>query len=89
LKEAQDSGTFPLSIALSGFGDLAKQDGNYVEKTSLKGTYTIGDWGVQISSLTPHSGTGGARSRWIAARIWLNRSPLTVTSASWKVIARA
>ena len=52
LKEAQDSGTFPLSIALSGFGDLAKQDGNYVEKTSLKGTYTIGDWGVQISSLT-------------------------------------
>jgi len=52
LKEAQDSGTFPLSIALSGFGDLAKQDGNYVEKTSLKGTYTIGDWGVQITSLT-------------------------------------
>ena len=52
LKEAQDSGTFPLSIALSGFGDLAKQDGNYVEKTSIKGTYTIGDWGVQITSLT-------------------------------------
>jgi outer membrane receptor protein involved in Fe transport len=52
LKEAQNSGTFPLSIALSGFGDLAKQDGNYVEKTSLKGTYTIGDWGVQITSLT-------------------------------------
>ena len=52
LKEAQDSGSFPLSIALSGFGDLAKQDGNYVEKTSLKGTYTIGDWGVQITSLT-------------------------------------
>ena len=51
LKEAQDSGTFPLSIALSGFGDLAKQDGNYVEKTSIKGTYTIGDWGVQITSL--------------------------------------
>ncbi|MDC3288851.1 TonB-dependent receptor [Gammaproteobacteria bacterium] len=52
LKEAQDSGTFPLSIALSGFGDLAKQDGNYVEKTSIKGTYTIGDWGIQITSLT-------------------------------------
>ena len=52
LKEAQDSGTFPLSISLSGFGDLAKQDGNYVEKTSIKGTYTIGDWGVQITSLT-------------------------------------
>ncbi|MDA9621797.1 TonB-dependent receptor [Gammaproteobacteria bacterium] len=52
LKEAQESGTFPLSIALSGFGDLAKQDGNYVEKTSIKGTYTIGDWGVQITSLT-------------------------------------
>jgi len=52
LKEAQDSGTFPLNIALSGFGDLAKQDGNYVEKTSIKGTYTIGDWGVQITSLT-------------------------------------
>jgi len=52
LKEAQDSGSFPLSIALSGFGDLAKQDGNYVEKTSIKGTYTIGDWGVQITSLT-------------------------------------
>ena len=52
LKEAQDSGTFPLSIALNGFGDLAKQDGNYVEKTSIKGTYTIGDWGVQITSLT-------------------------------------
>ena len=52
LKEAQDSGTFPLSIALSGFGDLAKQDGNYVEKTSIKVTYTIGDWGVQITSLT-------------------------------------
>ena len=51
LKEAQDSGTFPLNIALSGFGDLAKQDGNYVEKTSIKGTYTIGDK-VQITSLT-------------------------------------
>ena len=52
LQEAQDSGTFPLSIGLSGFGDLAKQDGNYVEKTSIKGTYTIGDWGLQVTSLT-------------------------------------
>jgi hypothetical protein len=36
-----------------------------------------------------HAGTGGERSRWMAARMRLNRSPLTVTSASWRVIARA
>ena len=36
-----------------------------------------------------HAGTGGERSRWMAARMRLNRSPLTATSASWKVIARA
>jgi outer membrane receptor protein involved in Fe transport len=52
LEDAQNSGVIPFDIALSGFGDLAKQDGNYVEKTSVKATYTIGDWGVQLSSLT-------------------------------------
>lgn len=36
-----------------------------------------------------HVGTGGARSRWMAAMVRVNRSPLTATSASWKVMARA
>ena len=34
-----------------GFGDLAGLDGNYTEKTTIKGSYRIGDWGVQVSSL--------------------------------------
>ena len=36
-----------------------------------------------------HVGTGGARSRWIAAKMRLNKSPLVATSASWNVMARA
>ena len=37
----------------------------------------------------PHTGTGGARNLWMAAMVRVNRSPLTATSAIWKVIARA
>ena len=36
-----------------------------------------------------HAGTGGARSRWMAAMMRVKRSPLTATSARWKVMARA
>jgi len=36
-----------------------------------------------------HAATGGARSRWMATKMRLNKSPLTTTSASWKVMARA
>jgi len=40
-----------ISANLVGFGDLAGLDGNYTEKTTIKGSYRIGDWGVQVSSL--------------------------------------
>ncbi len=52
LEDAQNSGVIPFDIVLNGFGDLAKQDGNFVEKTSIKATYMIGNWGLQLSSLT-------------------------------------
>ena len=51
LAAAQDSGIIPFDVSLSGFGDLALQDGNYVKKTSMKLNYRYGDWGAQISSL--------------------------------------
>ncbi len=51
LAAAQDSGIIPFDVSLSGFGDLALQDGNYVKKTSMKLNYKYGDWGAQISSL--------------------------------------
>ena len=51
LAAAQESGIIPFNVTLSGFGDLALQDGNYVKKTSMKLNYRYGDWGVQISSL--------------------------------------
>ena len=51
LAAAQESGIIPFNVTLSGFGDLALQDGNYVKKTSMKLNYRYGDWGAQISSL--------------------------------------
>jgi len=51
LVAAQQSGQIPFNITLSGFGDLAGLDGNYVKKTSMKLNYRYGDWGAQISSL--------------------------------------
>ena len=51
LAAAQNDGTIPFNVTLSGFGDLALQDGNYVKKTSMKLNYRYGDWGAQISSL--------------------------------------
>ena len=51
LVEAQQSGQIPFNITLSGFGDLAGLDGNYIKKTSMKLNYRYGDWGAQISSL--------------------------------------
>ena len=51
LAAAQDSGIIPFDVSLSGFGDLALQDGNYVKKTSMKLNYRYGDWGAQIASL--------------------------------------
>ena len=51
LAAAQDSGIIPFDVSLSGFGDLALQDGNYAKKTSMKLNYRYGDWGAQISSL--------------------------------------
>ena len=51
LAAAVESGTIPLNITLNGFGDLAGLDGNYTEKTSMKATYRLNDWGVQLSSL--------------------------------------
>ncbi len=35
------------------------------------------------------AGTGGARSRWMAARMRVNRAPPTAASAGWNVTARA
>ena len=40
-----------ITANLVGFGDLAGLDGNYTEKTTMKGSYRIGNWGVQVSSL--------------------------------------
>ena len=51
LVAAQQNGQIPFNITLSGFGDLAGLDGNYVKKTSMKLNYRYGDWGAQISSL--------------------------------------
>ena len=51
LVAAQQSGQIPFNITLSGFGDLAGLDGNYVKKTSMKLNYRYGNWGAQISSL--------------------------------------
>ena len=36
-----------------------------------------------------HAQSGGARNRWLAARIALTIEPVTATSASWKMMARA
>ena len=36
-----------------------------------------------------HAHDGGARRRWIAVRMALTMGPVTATSASWKVMARA
>ena len=38
-------------MCIAGFGNLAGLDGNYVEKTSVKFNYRVGDLGVQLSSL--------------------------------------
>ena len=51
LIDAQASGVIPFDITFAGFGNLAGLDGNYVEKTSIKLNYRIGDLGVQLSSL--------------------------------------
>ncbi len=51
LVAAQQNGQIPFNITLSGFGDLAGLDGNYVKKTSMKLNYRYGNWGAQISSL--------------------------------------
>ena len=44
------SGVIPFDITFAGFGNLAG-DGNYVEKSSLKVNYRLGDLGVQLSGL--------------------------------------
>jgi outer membrane cobalamin receptor len=51
LVDAQASGVIPFDITFAGFGNLAGLDGNYVEKTSVKFNYRVGDLGVQLSSL--------------------------------------
>ena len=51
LVAAQADGRIPFDVTLSGFGDLAGLDGNYIKKTSMKLNYRYGDWGAQISSL--------------------------------------
>ena len=51
LVDAQASGVIPFDITFSGFGNLAGLDGNYVEKSSLKVNYRLGDLGVQLSGL--------------------------------------
>ena len=51
LVAAQAEGRIPFDVTLSGFGDLAGLDGNYIKKTSMKLNYRYGDWGAQISSL--------------------------------------
>ncbi len=42
-----------------------------------------------FSQLWDHAHDGGARNRWIAARMSLTMVPVTAASASWKVMARA
>jgi outer membrane receptor protein involved in Fe transport len=51
LAAAVSAGTLPADVTLSGFGDLRGLDGNYTEKTTIKGSYRLGNWGVQVSSL--------------------------------------
>ena len=51
LVDAQASGVIPFDITFAGFGNLAGLDGNYVEKSSLKVNYRLGDLGVQLSGL--------------------------------------
>ena len=51
LVDAQASGVIPFDITFAGFGNLAGLDGNYVEKSSVKFNYRVGDLGVQLSGL--------------------------------------
>ena len=49
LLDAQDDGTLPASIDISGFSNLVRQNGNPKEKQTLRVNWRMNDWGASVS----------------------------------------
>ncbi len=89
----------PLGRAVSWFGHPVREPGAiYVCCNGLELEFGLTGtrWVRPVEPLSPrfdrrhrHAGTGGARSRWMAARMRVNRAPPTAASAGWNVMARA
>jgi iron complex outermembrane receptor protein len=51
LLAAQEAGTLPDSVPVSGFADLVRQDGNIEQKFTTRVRWRRGDWGASLSGV--------------------------------------
>lgn len=51
LLEAQESGVIPANIAVDGFADLVRQDGNAEEKQTIRMSWRKEQWGAAVSGV--------------------------------------